>query len=140
MIRGPAPGRGGTRRKVVSVINMRAAWGADAPDWVVVLAEACDDHSQSTVARRIGYSTSVVNQVVNGGYDGDMARVEEAVRASLMAETVDCPEVGISIPLATCLEHQKHAKAGNRSSAFRARMAAACHACPHSRIGGGHDR
>ena len=115
---------------------MHSAWGDDAPDWIVILAQACDDRSQSAVARQVGYSASVISQVINATYRGDLSRVEEAVRASLMAETLDCPAMGMSIPLAACLEHQRHAKAGNRSNAFRARMATACKGCPNSRIGG----
>lgn len=132
---GPVPGTDTARREAVSVANMRAAWGDDAPDWVAMLAEVSDRQSQASVGRTIGYSAAVVSQVVNNRYPGDLERVGEAVRAALMAETTTCPEFGHEIALATCLEHQKHAKAGNKSSAFRARMATACRDCPKRRGG-----
>ncbi len=114
------------------------AWGVDAPDWIIVLAEACNAKSQGRVAREIGYSTAVVNQVLRGRYKGVMSAVEQRVRANLMAETVACPAAGDRIQLVACLDHQAHAKAKNRTSAFRALMYRACRSCPHSRIGDRH--
>ena len=124
-------------REKVSVANMRAAWGEDAPEWIVVLAEACDDASQSVVAKRIGYSSAVVSYALRRKYPGDLSAIEQAVKAAYMAEQADCPVMG-RITLSTCLESQSHAKNGNRGSAHRARMFRACRACPKSRIGGTH--
>ncbi len=130
MKRGPNPG---PPAQPVSVANMRAAWGEDAPEWLAVLAEQCDRTSQKAAARKIGYSPSLVSSVLKGRYTGDLTAVEQAVRAALMAETVRCPAFGEAIKLADCLEHQKHAQSGNRGSAFRAAMARHCPGCRNSR-------
>lgn len=130
MKRGPTPR---APAQPVSVANMREAWGADAPEWVAVLAEQCDRTSQKAAARRIGYSPSLVSSVLKRRYTGDLTAVERAVRAALMAETVRCPAFGEAIKLSLCLEHQRHAQSGNRGSAFRAAMARHCPGCPNSR-------
>lgn len=120
----------------VSIGNAIEAWGQDMPLWVQLLAEACDESSQRKVSDRIGYSSAVVNQVIKNKYPGDMASVEENIRAVLMAEDIDCPAIGAVIELSACLEHQRHAKAGNRTNSFRASMARACPNCPNNRTGG----
>jgi hypothetical protein len=77
--------------------NIRAAadaWGDALPDWVRVLAEACDITSQAVVAKRLGISPAVVNQTLRGLYKGDVARFAERVRGELLRETVECPVLG----------------------------------------------
>jgi len=112
-------------------------WGANPPDYIVALAEACEAAgSQSLVARRIGYSPAVISTTLKNYYKGDSGAVEIAVRAALLSETVTCPAVGQTIALATCLEHQAHVAAANRSSAFRISMIRQCPQCPNSRRGG----
>ena len=119
----------------VAMANVRATWGEAAPDWVIVLAEECDRTSQARAGRAIGRSASLVNQVLQRRYSGDLTAVEERVRAAFMAAEVICPVLG-DIPTIHCLEHQGHAKAKNRGSAFRVAMYRACRAsCPNSRIG-----
>ena len=43
-------------------------WGDDVPDWVMRLAEQCMASSQNQVAKNLGYSASVVNQVLRHKY------------------------------------------------------------------------
>jgi DNA-binding transcriptional regulator YdaS (Cro superfamily) len=74
--------------------------------WIEVLRQACAASNQPTVARRLGYSTSVVNQVLKGAYKGDLRRVQRAVEGALMGSTVECPVVG-QIPRQRCVEHQR---------------------------------
>lgn len=62
-----------------SVPRMRSAWGDDPPPWIVRLAEACDRKSQEAVARVLGISGAVVNQVLGRRYKGRMDRIEARV-------------------------------------------------------------
>ena len=59
-------------------------WKPVAPDWVLVLALACDDASQTLVARRLGVSTALVNQVLQRKYKGRYDRIEQRVREELV--------------------------------------------------------
>ena len=42
---------------------MREAWGDEAPDWIVILAEQRDATTQRDVAARIGYSPAVTKAI-----------------------------------------------------------------------------
>ena len=78
-----------------ALTTARDAWGANAvPDWVQVLATACDATSQNRVAAKLERSPSLVSNVLRNKYRGDMAAVEELVRGVFMHETVDCPGLG----------------------------------------------
>ncbi len=110
-----------------------AAWGDDLPGWVAALAAACDRApSQAEVARRIGYSPAVVSTVIKATYRGDFTRVEAAVRAHLMGDTVACPVLG-ALALAVCRRHA--AAPFPASSPIAARVWQACQTCPHNRGG-----
>lgn len=74
--------------------------------WIETLRQACAGSSQAAVAKRIGYSPTVVNQVLKGGYPGDLQRVQRAVEGALMGITVDCPVIG-DMPRQRCIEHQR---------------------------------
>lgn len=119
-------------RRSVSVDNMRAAWGDDAADWLLVLAEACDASSQARVAKRIGVSSTMVSQCLNRVYTGDYEGLKTAVRANLMAERVACPVMG-DLAMSACLEHQGLVRRGVRSSELRLRLMRACPRCPNNR-------
>lgn len=84
----------------------------------------------ATPGRARGYSAATVHQLVNDAYKAkSLAPIEDAIRATLLRETVDCPALQ-SIPLAECLSWQaKAAKlAGNNPQ--RVRMYRACRGCP----------
>lgn len=106
-------------------------WGMNTPDWIMILAEACDRESQSAVARKIGYSGSAVSQVLSNSYQkGDIARFEQAVRGALMAATVRCPVMG-ELARNVCLSWQR--KPFATTNAHRVRMHQACRSgCPFS--------
>ena len=106
-----------------------SAW-QDCPDWLIALAEEVDRTSQGEIARRIGYSTSVVSQALSGSYRGDLRSLADAVRGALMGATVMCPVLG-EIAKDHCLEEQRIAKAA--TSGLRMQLARACKTCPHSR-------
>ena len=111
-----------------------AAWGEDMPNWVRVLAEACDHGSQKKVAAELDYSPAVVNQVLGNKYrGGDLAAVQQAVQGALMDYSVDCPVLG-ELRANFCLENQKRPFSPTNST--RVRLFKACNGdCPHSRIG-----
>lgn len=102
---------------------------SDDLDWVAVLRAECAETSQGKVASAIGYSGSVVNQVLKGVYKGDIARVELVVRGRFMGGEVMCPALG-AIRADTCVDHQKRAKKFNPTNRMRTQMYRACQACP----------
>ncbi|WP_287128752.1 hypothetical protein [Candidatus Cyanaurora vandensis] len=83
-------------------------------EWVTVLRVACAAKSQAAVARALGYSPSVINQVLKGFYRGDLGSVEAKVRALLIKESVLCPGLERVIKRAFCLEFQEKAVKFNR--------------------------
>lgn len=114
------------------VAKVNAAWGDTAPDWVLVLAEACARTSQSAVAKRVGYSAPTISAVLGNAYKGNMPKVEDAVRWQLIGDTVSCPMLG-AIRKTECLEWQSKPYAA--TSSHRVAMYRACRdGCPHSRI------
>lgn len=77
----------GLERKAVFDPNgqeVLRAWAPQPPNWVLVLALACDSASQTRVARRLGVSTARVNQVLQRKYKGRYDRIEQRVREELM--------------------------------------------------------
>lgn len=111
--------------------NMRASWGKQAPEWVVLLAEQCDRASQKKVAEAIRYSSAVVNQVLKNSYKGDLTAVEKAVRGAYLHATVGCPVLG-DLELHSCLQHQRQKFSATNS--MRVRLYRACNGgCPHAR-------
>ncbi len=113
------------------------AWGEPLPDWIEALADQVETTgSQGQVARQIGYTGSVVSQVLRKTYPGNMDRVEAKVRGAILGETVSCPVVG-SLSKDQCLDYQKQPFAATNS--FRIRIYRACRdGCPFSRLGGQH--
>lgn len=110
----------------------RESWAAThceaPPAWVLSLADACDRSSQGQVARRLGISPAVVNQVLGSAYKGRLDRIEVRVRGELMQETVTCPVLG-DLSKRECLDHQK-AKF-SATNPLRVRLYRACKVCPN---------
>lgn len=101
---------------------------APIPAWIAALRDACLGMSQREVAALIGYSESVISQVLSGKYRGDMRRVQAAVEGGLMGATVDCPVVGV-IPRQRCIEHQRRPFAATNPT--RVQLYRACRVCPN---------
>ena len=99
-------------------------------NWLDELQRAAAAEGQATVAKRIGYSTTVVCQVLRGKYKGDLSRVQRAVEGALMHATVDCPVIG-DIPLQRCIEHQRAPK--RFTNPMRVQLAHTCPTCPNRR-------
>lgn len=100
-------------------------------DWVGALVAACDAKgaSQNTGAKRLGFSATVVSQVLRNDYPGNMANVESRVRAILTPNDVNCPALG-PIDSADCLAWRDKADALNSVSPIIVRMYGACRRCP----------
>ncbi|MEM1284924.1 MAG: transcriptional regulator [Pseudomonadota bacterium] len=113
------------------IARARDAWGKP-PEWVLVLAEACMEATQTAVADEVGYSPSVIGQAIANTYQGDMSRVEARVRGALMKEKVRCP-VLVEVTRDECLNWQK--KPFSTASGLNVKMHRACRAgCPNSRL------
>lgn len=96
-------------------------------DEIQLLKEACDNTSQSSVAKKIGYSPTVVNLVLKGSYTGDMNKVRRVIRTRLGISHVDCPILGV-IENEKCVTEQS--KPFSSANSHRVRMFKACMNCP----------
>ena len=96
-----------------------------------LLKQACDESSQAKVAKLIGYSTTVVNQVLKGiyggDYGGDIDKVNRSIRMRLTKSTVACPMLG-EIDNVRCTSEQTKPFSTENSHAVR--MFKACRKCP----------
>lgn len=106
------------------------AWGANPPDWIVVLATECDRKSQAEVGRELQRSGATVNQVLSRTYQGRLDRFEILVRGRYMKATVQCPVLG-EISTNDCAANQKQARAFRATNPLRVRLYTACRTCPH---------
>lgn len=112
---------------------LASAWGAEAPEWIQVLASECARSSQATVGQRIGYSASTVNQVLKRTYQGNLRNVRAKVEGAFMGRTVECPVLG-RLNQDACIDHQARPFAATNSQ--RVRLYRACRSgCPHSKLG-----
>jgi hypothetical protein len=127
MNRGPRPGS----TIVDYVAKARAAWGADAPDWVLVVARKAEEVGQAAAGDLIGYRASTISEVISKKYRGDLGRVEQMVRGALMSATVMCPvldEIGRDL----CIQEQSAPFRATNST--RARLRRACRTCQHREV------
>lgn len=132
MNRGPVK----AMQRVDFVSKAIAAWGTP-PDWILSLAQACDQSSQTAIAKRLAYSAPTISQVLSNTYPGDIVRIEMMVRGALMKAVVDCPVLG-EIGRNRCLEEQD--EPFRSTSAMRAQLYHACRGgCPFSKHTKGSD-
>lgn len=110
------------------ISKMRDAWGADAPDWVIALAEAAQASSQNRVAAQLGRSAAVVSQVIGRRYPGDMSDVEARVRGVFMNARISCPELG-EMSSKECRDWKQKARSFGNANMLRVRMFRACNRC-----------
>jgi hypothetical protein len=95
-------------------------------DWKELLENAIEASSQAAVARKIGYSASAVNQVLQDKYQGNTKRVAAKVVEIYGNEIVSCPVLG-DIPLGRCaLERQMEFSTANPT---RVELWDACQTC-----------
>lgn len=115
-----------TSEGITNVAVARHAWGEAAPEWIIVLAEACDQSSQAAVARRLGVSGAQINQALHNTYAGRLDRLEQRVRGTLMNECVTCPVLG-EITRRRCIDEQGRPYAA--TNALRVELRRACKTC-----------
>lgn len=111
----------------------RQSWGDALPAWVAVLAATADDIGEPAAASEIGYSRSVVWEVIRARYSGALARVEVAVRASLMRDALRCPVLG-EIGGGEC--HRRQNPGRRPVNSTEVRLARECPRCPNNSRGG----
>jgi hypothetical protein len=104
------------------------AWGKRVPDWITVLALKCDDSSQGAVAKKLGMSAAVVNQVLGNVYKGRVDRVEAMVRGEYMKAVVTCPVLGV-ISTRDCIANQT--MKFRPTNDLRVRLRRTCPICPN---------
>lgn len=103
-------------------------------DWLSALRAACQASSQAAVARRLGVSTSMVNQALKGAYKGDITRLQTLVEGELLHQIVGCPAVG-DMPKHKCLEHQSRPRSMAFVNPYFSKLYRACRSgCPHSKL------
>ncbi len=97
-------------------------------DWFTALHEAVARSSQRAVAARLGVSTTMISQALNGRYPSSLRTLEQRVRGTLLAATVDCPVLG-EISTRRCADEQRRPFA--TSNPTRVRLFVTCRSCPH---------
>ena len=102
------------------------------PAWLAALQQAVKSSSLATVAQRLGVSRTLVSQVCNQKYPGDLERVQKLVEGVYLSCTVMCPILG-EIRQDQCLAHQ--ARSNVSSNPLYIQVYKACRSgCQHSRI------
>lgn len=109
-------------------------WGGEIPDWVKALVNACDETSQNKVAKKMGYSSAVISQVLNNIYPGDMDKVEKNV-SDFFLRGVNCPVLE-KITADQCLAWRRKGEEPSPNSPLHSRMFHACRTCPRNRKDG----
>ena len=105
---------------------------SEQSDWIETLREQCRRHGSKEVGDEIGYSKTVISQVLNGKYPGNLAKVEDAVRGAYLGKCVACPVLG-ELARNRCLEHQQRPFATTNPT--RVKLFRACRSgCPHSQL------
>jgi hypothetical protein len=106
-----------------NVKKARDAWGDELPGWVLILAQACDSSSQVKVAKKLGYSNTVVSSVLARTYTGNLNAVEKTVEGAFKSVTVKCPVLE-EISAAKCITEQR--RPFGTSSDMRVKLYQAC--------------
>lgn len=106
----------------------RTSWLPALPEWVKLLADACDRAGQTSVGQTLGYSSGTVSRIINAKYPGDLAELEKQVRAAFGAERVMCPVFG-DMGLKTCIANRRRTRPANWA---QVRLARACPDCPNN--------
>lgn len=80
--------------------------------WLAILRQQVKDQGQRKVADAMGVSTTVISQVCNEKYPGDMQRIQALVESVFLSKTVQCPVLG-EIPWHKCHRHQQNEHTSN---------------------------
>lgn len=112
-----------------NLARAQTAWGPDLPQWVRLLASACDASSQRAVADRIGKSGGYVSRILNRVYTGSYAEAEQLVRRAYGQEDIICPLFG-PIPEKSCILNRR--RAGIPRNYLERQFAANCPDCANN--------
>jgi len=115
-----------TVKTLTNVEKVRRAWGDAAPEWLIILAEACDGVGQTVIAKKLGTSSTVVSQAISNCYPSPLTTLEQRVRGELMREQVSCPVLG-PITRRRCLDEQSRPYAA--TNALRVELRRTCPRC-----------
>lgn len=124
------PNRRARAERPTNLATASECWGADMPNWVRLLALACDTTNQREVAERLGKSSPYVSRIVRKQYPGDLAEAERLVRAAYGREDVLCPVWGKPIPLSSCMTQRR--RKGPPQGEIAALYARFCPGCAHN--------
>lgn len=97
-------------------------------DALQALEAACKAGTQAEVARKLGLSDGTVSNARKGRYIGNVDRIAERIRGTLMRATVQCPVLG-EITTRICQDERGKPFIPNGP---RVRLWRACQACPHN--------
>ncbi len=109
--------------------NRISADSIDTPKWLQELKKQCELTNQRRVAEMLGYSQTVINQVLKGIYRGDLSKVEAKIRGAFLGETVGCPILG-ELEINKCINYQSSQSTAN---CLRVSMRKTCPTCLYNR-------
>lgn len=106
------------------------AWGTTPPEWIAILARACDAANQREVGAKLERSSGYVSRIINRTYAGSYEEAEQLVRSRLGAAVVTCPIWAGEIPLAACIRNRR--RKGSPRTKMHHTYARTCPACPNN--------
>ncbi len=109
--------------------QVQKCWGDSAPTWVTDMARECEKSSQMKVAKSIGRSASLINQVLKNKYLGNLSDVQSRFERANKDQKIKCPILN-QISGEKCLSQQ--AKPYDPSNHFAVRLFRACRRCPQN--------
>lgn len=102
------------------------------PLWLKELRNQCNKKPQNKIAKEMGYSPAVINQVLAGKYKGSLDKVSKMVCSLYLGETVICPVMG-ELPTHLCKKYQQ--ETFSATNPIRVRRYRACRSgCTNSEI------
>lgn len=110
--------------------RVTVAWGVDAPEWIRILASACDKTSQRAVSIQLDKSSGYVSRLISRTYAGSYDEARQQVTAILTPAEVVCPVFGLSIKLQFCIENRR--RKGPVDDFVKRQWAENCPTCPNN--------
>ena len=105
----------------------------EEPLWLKELRAQCEKKSQNKVAKELGYSTAVINQVLKKKYQGNVKKLSSIVCSLYIGKTVICPVMG-EIPSHQCTSYQQ--ETFSATNPLRVKRYQACRSsCNNSKLG-----
>ncbi len=98
-------------------------------DWIELLRKRVEKTSYRQVAQELGYSATVIYQVLRGIYAGNVDRVRQRVESTYTQGYVQCPVLGQIDRLRCARERRRPFAATNP---VRVRLFRICPTCPNN--------